>query len=82
MIQKEKIYVCTTRESAQRLFNIFKDLGLEYLDEKTFFLLWEQTEKEYGRAGFIIRWNTWQIVPLEHTYQYDIKYDIEDIKNL
>ena len=58
--EKENIilYVPKTLEEAKKLFEKFKRLELENLDEENFFFLFE---KGNGEVGFGIRHNTWQV---------------------
>ena len=58
--EKESItlYVPKTLEKAKELFEKFKQMKLENLDEEKFFFLFE---KGNGEVGFCVRYNTWQV---------------------
>lgn len=58
--EKVTLYVPKTLEKAKELFEEFKNMGIENLDEAKFFFLFEKGE---GNAGFCIRDNTWQVCP-------------------
>lgn len=53
-----KMYVPKTLKSAKELFEKFKEMNIENLDEEKFFFLFE---KGNGEVGFCIRHNTWQV---------------------
>ena len=58
--EKESItlYIPKTLEKAKELFEKFKQMKLENLDEEKFFFLFE---KGNGEVGFCVRYNTWQV---------------------
>ena len=58
--EKENItvYQPKTLEKAKELFEKFKQMGLENLDEEQFFFLFE---KGKGEVGFCVRFNVWQV---------------------
>lgn len=58
--EKESItvYQPKTLEKARELFEKFKQMGLENLDEEEFFFLFE---KGKGDVGFCVRYNVWQV---------------------
>lgn len=61
-MSKEKenitVYQPKTLEKAKELFEKFKQMGLEDLDEENFFFLFE---KGNGEIGFCVRHNEWQV---------------------
>lgn len=58
--EKESItlYVPKTLEKAKELFEKFKQMKLENLDEEKFFFLFE---KGNSKVGFCVRHSTWQV---------------------
>lgn len=56
--EKLKIYVCKSLDGARRLFELFKSMNLDNLDEKEFFHLYKCGKDD---VGFMVRFNTWQV---------------------
>lgn len=56
--EKIKVYVCKSLDGAKRLFELFKSMNLDNLDEKEFFHLYECGKDD---IGFMVRFNTWQV---------------------
>lgn len=70
--EKEKvtIYRCKSFEGAKKLFNIFERMLLDNLDKEKFFDLYN---KGKDNIGFCVRFNTWQVSPLDGGSLFDTK---------
>lgn len=57
---KEKItnYTCKSLNGAKELFELFKSMKLDNLNEKLFFNMYETGKEE---IVFTVRFNTWQV---------------------
>ncbi len=56
--ERIKIYVCKSLNGARKLFELFKSMNLDYLDEESFFHICECAEKD---IYFTVRFNTWAV---------------------
>lgn len=74
MKEKVDLYVPKTEQDADKLFNRFKQLQLDALDEKLFYFYFRRFK---GKVGFCIRDKRWQVCHLDNTDIFDIT--IKDI---
>lgn len=70
--KKEKItiYKCKNLDGAKKLFDMFKRMSLDNLDKKKFFGLYNKGKDD---IGFCVRFNTWQVAPLDDANLFDAK---------
>lgn len=66
--ERVTVYVPKTFQGAYELFNKFKRMNLDFLDEDRFLKLYHEGK---GEIGFCVRYNTWQVI--------DPKCDLFDI---
>ena len=69
-MKKEKIvvYRCNSLKAAQDLFDKFSKMDLENLDKERFFDLYNKGKSD---IGFCVRFNTWQVTPLDGGNLFD-----------
>lgn len=60
--EKVTVYRCMSLEGAKKLFDMLKRMRLDNLDNKKFFDLYNKGKKD---IGFCVRFNTWQVLPLD-----------------
>lgn len=70
-IEKEKIkvYVCKSSSGARKLFELFKSMNLDNLDEDKFFYVCKCGNND---ISFTVRFNTWQIGEMESNPHFEI----------
>jgi hypothetical protein len=69
---KEKItvYRCMSLEGAKKLFDMFRRMLLDDLDKEKFFDLYNKGKDD---IGFCVRFNTWQVSPLDGGNLFETK---------
>lgn len=67
--EKIKVYVCKSLNGAKRLFELFKSMELENLDEKEFFHLYKCGKDD---IGFTVRFNNWQVGTKESDSLFEV----------
>ena len=63
------VYQPKTLETAKMLFEKFKQMNLEHIDEEKFFFYFEKGE---GSLGFCIRNNTWQCCETTSNHLFNV----------
>jgi len=61
-MEKVTIYRCKSLEGAKKLFHMFEAMLLDNLDKEKFFDLYNKGKDD---VGFCVRFNTWQVSPLD-----------------
>ena len=65
-----KVYQPENLEKAKKLFEKFKQMNLENLDEGLFFFLFE---KGNGDVGFCVKDNRWQVIEPQSNGFFDVE---------